>query len=683
MLNIIGKKQFMLGASLIAVAIASHNSVQAQDQKAASDVQSKSSEKTGEFIGTIVLGESKRAVQTETASSITVIDQIEIDDRQAGTIAELVDSVPGVTLVNGSSPAGSGINIRGFGANGTYGTDQKVAIIVDGATTGAEELYRIGNQLFTDPFLYKSAEVIRGTLGSFEYGSGIVGGTVRLQTKDASDFTGGEPGVKVGVTVGAHTNEGGLNGSAILAWQPTANLEFLANYSYREQGIQKDGDGQEIGNSKFELPSFLLKARYFFGDAHTLSASYTQSEANDRDVPYDSFGTTGGSFGNVDRDTKTQTASLIYNYNPEDNPLVNLDIALTYSNQKIDQECIEASAPFGCFSVVDADHQYETTKFTIKNYAYVTTGIFSHELRTGVEVLRKDRLDASSAPGGRDERVALFVVDHIEFGKGWSLTPAMRYETQNIDGTMNDGTEANYDKDAFMGGGSLRYQFQGGLALFSSLARTVSLSIIDDLENPIFIVQSEVADTYEFGASYDKVGLFDDSDTLALKVTYYNTELSDITSYSGVSDVEISGVEIESSLAFEGGFYIDFNGNITSGDEHRTTGAVVDWRNTPANQYRLTVGQRLSNWADLSFEAIKNVDTSRTSLSRSGEIVTTDTDGFTVLNLRATLKPQSGFLKGTEIRIGAENLTDKLYTPLLATRPAPGRNFKITVSRMF
>lgn len=96
-------------------------------QAPASAKESAESE-TGEFLGTLTLGESKRDVQTDTATPVTLVDQEEIEDRQAGTIAELIDSVPGVSLVNGSTPIGSGINIRGFGANGTYGTDQKVAI---------------------------------------------------------------------------------------------------------------------------------------------------------------------------------------------------------------------------------------------------------------------------------------------------------------------------------------------------------------------------------------------------------------------------------------------------------------------------------------------------------------------------------------------------------------------------
>ncbi|MEL7541176.1 MAG: TonB-dependent receptor plug domain-containing protein, partial [Pseudomonadota bacterium] len=255
----------------------------------------------GEFLGELTLGQSKREVQTGTATPLTTIKQEEIDDRQANTIAELIDSVPGVTLVNGQTPQGSGINIRGFGANSIYGTDQKVAVLVDGATTGAEEIYRVSNQLFTDPYLYKSVDVIRGTVGSFEYGSGIVGGVVLLETKDASDFTGGEPGFGGALTLGGQTNGDGFNGSGIVAWQPNEKAEFLVNYTYREQDDQEDGNGDEIGNSAFELPSFLVKGRYALDDTHSIMASYTQSDTADRDVPYDTFVTGTDFFGNVDR----------------------------------------------------------------------------------------------------------------------------------------------------------------------------------------------------------------------------------------------------------------------------------------------------------------------------------------------------------------------------------------------
>ena len=146
-------KNRLLIATAIGFAVMMPSAAMAQEEDTETTSETETSE-DGEFLGELTLGQSKREVQTGTATPITTIKQEEIDDRQANTIAELIDSVPGVTLVNGQTPQGAGINIRGFGANSIYGTDQKVAVLVDGATTGAEEIYRVSTQLFTDPYLY-------------------------------------------------------------------------------------------------------------------------------------------------------------------------------------------------------------------------------------------------------------------------------------------------------------------------------------------------------------------------------------------------------------------------------------------------------------------------------------------------------------------------------------------------
>ena len=630
----------------------------------------------GEFLGTLTLGESKREVQSDTATPITVVNQEEIEDRQANTIAELIDSVPGVTLVNGSTPIGSGINIRGFGANGTYGTDHKVAILVDNASVGAEELYRIGTQLFTDPSLYKSVEVIRGTVGSFEYGSGIVGGVVRLETIDASQMTGGEPGFAFRQSLGGSTNSNGFNSSSTAAWQPTENLEFLANYSWREQSDQTDGNGHTIGNSAFELPSVLLKAKYTAGD-HSVTASYTDTETSERDKPYDSFGTTGGSFGNVDRDTLSQTATLAYNYNPA-NDLIDLDAILSYANQEIDSTYVDGSSPLPAFiiePIVGADQQYETTKLTVKNTAFIASGSIVQDLRTGFEVISRERLTANSAPGGDNNRFAVFVVDEIGFGNGFTFTPALRWETSELDPDPSLGITETFDDDALMGGASLRYDFAGGLAVFGSYAHTESLPILDDLTNVVFREQAEVADTFELGAYYDKIGVFTDQDILSLKGNFYQTELTDVTSYSGVSEVELQGLELEGSYARRSGFYIDFNANIMDAEQTNTAGVESDWVNFPANNARITFGKRFSPLVDLSSEFVVSDKSERNGTEQE--------PGYVVANLRATITPQEGVLEGTSFRFSVENVLDHPYTPYLSTRYAPGRNLKFAIARDF
>lgn len=650
-------------------------------------------------LGTILLGESKREIQTDTATAVTEIDQEEINDRQPGTIAELIDSAPGVNLVNGSTPQGSGINIRGYGANSTFGSDQKVAVIVDGASVGAEELYRIGTQLFTDPFLYKSAEVIRGTVGSFEYGSGIVGGVVKLETKDASDFTGGAVGFVGTQTFEFSSNGNGITSSTNLAWQPTEQAEFLLNYTRRDQDAQSDGSGNLIGNSAFTLPSFLLKGKYTFGQNRdqSLAFSYSESSTDEKDVPYDTFLTSQGSFGNVDRRVDSRTAALTYRYNPASD-LIDLDVVLSYADQEIEQSYVPGSStceinPASCagflrgrpfpaqgFGTVNADHRYETTKLTAKNTSLFATGSISHELRTGVELIRKERRDANSAPGGVDNRVAIFAVDQMRIGDAWTVTPALRYEHSKVTGSTapNDGTFKN---DALMGGISVRYAFANGFAVFGSAAHTENLPIIDDLGSAVLMTRPEKSQTFEVGASYEGSDVFQSGDSFSIKGNLYKTDLRDITSYtvSGSTSVyadriETEGFELEASYAMESGLYFDLNTNLSRGTEFQPGDATTAWRGVAADNLQFTVGKKFGDELDLSWEVVAD--------KRFDDGVNV-VPGFGVHNLRATYKPQHGVLEGTEIRVGVENVFDKQYTRRLSTRPALGRSLKVSLAATF
>jgi len=627
------------------------------------------------FLGFLVLGNNKRDVQTDTATPETTINAEEIQDRQAGSIAELIDSVPGVTLVNAGTPTGAGINIRGYGADGTYGSNQKVQIQLDGASMGSEELYRIGTQLYTDPALFREVSVIRGTVGSYEYGSGVIGGVVNLETIDAADLTDGEIGLSGRQTFEYYGNGNTRVSSTILGWQPTENLEFLLNYTYREQGNYTDGDGNEVANTGYELPSYLVKGKYSFGDNadQSLTFSHSQTTSDEKDVPYDAFASIP--FGNVDRYTETTTTSLRYAYNPLGNDLIDLTATLSYADQYIEQGEVGSTGS----ALLNADHRYETTKLTVKNTSLFNAFGVSHNLRAGGEILHKRRLDASSAPGGTDKRFALFAIDEIDFGNGLTLTPAMRYETQDIR-SSSDGTYVSegesFDNSELMGGISARYGFDSGFAVFGSVAYTAGLPILDDFDYETYqtyMTQSEKAVTYELGASYDKVGLFSSDDQLKAKVNVWQTRLWDYTSgtdYATIDRVNTEGVEIEASYSHGSGAYVDMNANMSSGEWVYVDGTTADYNRMPANSLGLTVGKKFNDTLDVSWEAVLTKDI------RS-------TPGYAVHNLRATYVIDTGLLKEAEVRLGVENILDKQYTPHLATRAAAGRNIKLSLAAAF
>ena len=650
------------------------------------------------FLGTLILTVGKRDLSFGTALSKTVVDEEEIQDRQASTVAQLIDTVPGVTLVNGTTPQGSGINIRGFGANTTFGTDQKIAVQVDGASVGSEELYRMGTQLFTDPLLYREVEVLRGTIGSFAYGSGIVGGVVKLETKDASDFTDGELGFG-----GSQTFEYGSNGnskvsSTNLAWMPTEKAEFLLNYTIRDQDNLTAGDGSEIGNSAFNTPSYLAKGKFTFGqdDAHSIALSHSRTVADDKDVPYDQFGTDGGIFGNVDRLTDTAQTTLEYRYNPGSD-LIDLRANLSYADQKIEYDYVAGSSslegtPTFAFleSTVNADQRYETTKLNVSNRSLFVTGQVEHDLLAGIEVQRRVRADntAASAPGGTNDRLAVYAIDEMEIGN-FTITPAIRYEKSTIESASDLGTYGNtYTDDAVMGGLALAYDFNNGLSVFGSAAYTVGLPIIDDLGTTEAaqrrIALSEKSRTLELGAEYTRDDLIAGGDNLTVRGNIYQTTLWDITSYtvSGstgteLDRVETKGFELEASYGLQSGLYFDLAGHLGDGKEYNPDGTSTTWRNTAADRVNLTIGKKWNEKVDLSWEVVHAAD----RRDSSGN----DLSDITVHNLRTTWRPEIALLEDTEVRLGIENVMDLDYVSHLSStsRQAPGRTFKVSLTKSF
>ncbi len=650
-------------------------------------------------LGTLVLGESKREVRTDTATAVTVVDETEIRDRQAGTIAGLIDSVPGVTLINGATPVGSGINIRGFGSNFTFGTDNKVLIQIDGVTRGAEEFYRNSTQLFTDPYLYKEVEVIRGTTGSFEFGSGVVGGVVRLETIDASDVLGGEPGFAFRPLLEYRTNGQGITRSGTFAWMPTQNAEFLFNYTQRELGIREDGAGRQINpaTGAVDDPSWLLKGKLTFGNdnEHSIEASYTDAQTSQFNVPFESFTAFPAFLGNVDRFVDSTTLAVKYGYNPIGNDLVDFSLQYSFADERIFLSGvgtipnpfapfppvigIEAPCPpFGLEAFVcgtfNADQVYETTTVTAKNRSFFTTGALNHNLVAGLEYQFRDRPLPGQAligvPEGEKESWAIFVVNEIDVGN-WTFTPALRYEDQSVTDTANN---VKFSDDALMGGLSARYGFNNGFALFGSWAYTEVLPIIDDVLVPVF-PKSEEATTYEFGASYDSVGVFLEGDNLAVKGNVYFTELSDVNSFSGVTDIDTMGLELEASYATLEGYYADFNGQIVDAEETLASGIEQTFRGVAQDTARLTVGRKFASGVDVSWEGIYGAGGRTNQLGRASD--------FFVNNIRVTVAPESGVWEDTEFRLSIENVFDRNYRPQLSARQAEGRNFIFSVSKVF
>src|SRR3990167_1872419 len=212
-------------------------------------------------LGRIVVSAGAEKVAIDTPQAVTALDQEDIDQTQATTMGDLLEAIPGVSVVGGVSALGQGFNIRGMGT-GIADSDSRILTQIDGVTKFYEQ-YRMG-ALFSEPELYKRVEVLRGPASSTLYGAGALAGVINFTTKDASDFLTDGDRFAVRLRGGYETNSNGRFGSGIAAVKPTENLDLLAAYTTRRADHYESGDGRTIIPSNATSDSYLVKGRYNF-----------------------------------------------------------------------------------------------------------------------------------------------------------------------------------------------------------------------------------------------------------------------------------------------------------------------------------------------------------------------------------------------------------------------------------
>ena len=656
----------------------------------------------GEFIGTVTLGESRRGVQTSKAVSETVINQAEIDARQATTTAELLDTIPNVSLNNQSIPHGASVSIRGLGAqSGTYATDGKVAVVVNGVVSSSEEIYRNGASLALEPELFKQITVQRGPAESFRFSSGAMGGTIEARTKSARDFLSQGDIWSVRQKLGYESNGNSRLSSTILSFAPDQKLDVIGFYGYREAKDRTDGAGNAITSTDFVQKSSLLEANYQIDDTNRVTVHGSHNALPQFDVPYSAFSDTFSDV-NVDRLVEDTTVFIEYSHNPLNNDLLNLAARLT-----LKQEKMRISSVSDASDIYNTDHNNTRLAVRVNNEAFFQMGDVGHTVNAGVEWSDRERssrelagdyagYNARSAPGGTDRSISAYVLDEIRLG-GLTVTPQLRFESQTLTSENNDysyinrGTKVDavadgtqHDYTSRTGALAVRYELTDGFAVSGTAAYNQNLPILDDMRSATNIVQAETGQTIELGASYNGFDVLSEGDAIKTKLTLFKTEIRDVTSYFSLDSVDLDGGEIELSYAHTA-FYADFNFGRTRGT---VDGTDAYFNYAPADQVQLTVGKRLlDEQLDLAAELRHARANARTStdpdLSRNVGSGTLPSDAYTVVNLSTAFTPKSGAFEGLRFWFAIDNVLEEEYRPYLTTKNAIGRNIKFAVAKQF
>jgi hemoglobin/transferrin/lactoferrin receptor protein len=670
----------------------------------------------------LVIGAGAPKIALDTPQAVTVINQADIDQKQATTTGDLFDSVPGVTVVGSERQFGEAFNIRGIGTTENSSDASRVIINVDGVPKFNEQ-YRMGS-FFSDPELYKQVEVLRGPASSTLYGAGALGGVINFTTKDASDF------IKEGYT-GAARIKGGFtsNGlgtltSAVIAQQITDTFEVLATGNWRRSDDLDLAKGTPLAGSAFDTWSGLVKGTAHFGENNeqSLRLSYQRWYSQADDQAYAQTGTQA-MFGVVDRTVVDQTAVLAYENPDSDNPWVDLKVNLSFSdttNEQVNHRPAVGAPPTnatGDSIFADTEYGYRTYQLSASNTVEWIADDFANYLTFGTQVSTLDRsvtrpgsvLPLPAHPQGTEDKLGIFAQNEFVWDDRLTLIAGARGDFHWVNATT-DGVP-DIDGVAFSPKIAALYDFNENFGIFGSLAHTERLPTIDELysvsgptppsrTNPrggsgktaSLDLNKEQANTIEGGFTLRGYDLVQDGDNASIKTTAFYSDLTDLinsnttpafgqpapTYYSNIGKARLYGVEVEG--AYDSEFiFASLAYSLTVGDN-----LVTDQPLTTVPQSKLvaTLGARYAEW-NLEYGA-------KVTLAGEGEYIYPEANGgdgsaeaYQTLDLFASWKPEHGALAGTEAQFSIENVFDADYRENLSTDRSTGRTFKLTLAKQF
>ncbi|PHM33485.1 TonB-dependent hemoglobin/transferrin/lactoferrin family receptor [Xenorhabdus innexi] len=515
------------------------------------------------------------SAHNSTSAGSSALKQEDIDRTQADNIAELLEQLPGVSMSGSPRPGGQTLNIWGMG------DQEDVKVTLDDAPKGFEK-YRQGS-IFIEPELIKRIDVDKGPHNILN-GNGGFGGSIKVETKDASDLLRSDEDWGGFIKQSYHTNDRQwINSAALYGRDPNGNADGLLYFSKRDGHNIKRPDGTRFEFSQNNQTSYLLKTNFYPSDTHTISLSAMHSESAGwqpwaakrgiMNVPTESdiekYGRDSAWKRKlIFRDQTDQNYSAKWNIAPEDNVWINLTLTYAYSKTKQnDSRPNNASSLFNGSMGNKSWTDYTDNLVEIKNNSVFLTGIIEHELITGTRwhknqrnVLMFDKGNKGKAeynygyyqpyymPAGTQHTYSLYMQDSLNLGNV-TVTPGVRYDHVKNTGEENKAPrfnnkapEANHDYSSVTYAGwtphlGLMWKTNKNLSLFADISHTWRAPLIDEQ----YEVQSERTNVpgssrnlnvekmtgIRLGAILDYGNLISENDSLQIRTTLFRNRGKD------------------------------------------------------------------------------------------------------------------------------------------------------------
>ncbi|MCQ4297939.1 TonB-dependent siderophore receptor [Pseudomonas stutzeri] len=632
-----------------------------------------------------------------TSQSVSVVTREQIDKQGSMTVAEAVRYTPGVL----SNPYG---NTRRYDYLAMRGINDGSVdnIIIDGLKSmGDPGSY---SSLQIDPYFIERIDVLKGP-SSVLYGRSNPGGLASLTTK-RPQFT---DAARIDLTYGS-------NDYKSLGFDVTGPLN--ENIAYRVVGVAKDADSQVdyVEETRYTLmPSLTLNLSedtslnlYAYlqrdpnGGYHgSLPASGTLDKRNGRRL--------SGSFfeGDPDIEEFKRTQTMVgYEFQHRFNDVWSARQNVRYLDAEVENSQVWQSGYYGATSdllyrgfsggeeslhawIVDnmlqsefatgsalhtvvfgLDYQYTKNK-TLDEFDFTSVSPLDIANPIYPDNALSD-LAVSSNALRRQKQAGLYVQDLIELGS-WNLSLGLRQDWYDV--SIDDavrGKDANQG-EKLSGHVGVLYAFENGISPY--LSYSTSFNPTSNYSSGAQILEPTTGKQWETGVKYQPVGS-DDLYTLSFFTidmeNLFAKENSLVTDnfYKGVGGVKSRGVELEARVSVTQNLRL--LGSVTLNDveysksyyAYNSAGGVVDAKgNTPYQ----TPERMASLWADYNFadELLAGLNIGAgaryVGYSWGNDAHDFKVPSYTLFDASIGYDLGRVGLKGTSVRLNANNLTDEYY----------------------
>ena len=462
----------------------------------------------------------------------------DIERQQAGNVPELLQTLPGVSMAGSVKPGGQRVNIWGLG------DAEDVPFTLDGANKSGFERYQQGT-IFIEPELIKSVEVEKGPYSALT-GNGGFGGTVHMETRDATDML--KPGRNTGAFVkyGYQSNDHQqIYTGSVFGRTEDGMFDGLYYQSHRDGDDIKFAGHIDLGE-RYRYPkrypstaqnqdSMLVKGNFHPTLEHSFGLTYSRSKSNLR-TPFAAtsfvvpslysikkYGSLEAALNRLtsNRELVDTTWAGKYQYQPVDNPL--LDLELTYSYSSTDQtDTRDDDAYFGLTSGGKyMNTEYTDRMFEARNISLFDTGMLAHEVTAGLQWREHKRsvlmhypnyadkpeynfgwFQPYFMPAGEQRVRSIYFQDAITW-KDVTITPSLRYDHVRNQGKPNlasryNNPERGHDYRSVTYAGwsprlSIFWRVNQKLGLFADYASSWRAPVLDE--------QYEVQSSSTWGSS--------------------------------------------------------------------------------------------------------------------------------------------------------------------------------------